>query len=195
MRKTIKITYHGNSVTVALVERPLLANDSEYSNSVLSPKARKKVIGEDVSTHSRPKAAGCRQLFTRRPPVVSTHSRPKAAVHRHRHLCIHRAAFQLTAARRRLAKWFLRKSSDTRRFNSQPPEGGWVFRWPQTMPAQCFNSQPPEGGWKNAYVTTGRTIRFNSQPPEGGWKRSAKAIATLLMFQLTAARRRLVFSP
>ena len=31
MRKTIKITYHGNSVTVALVERPLLANDSEYS--------------------------------------------------------------------------------------------------------------------------------------------------------------------
>ena len=55
-----------------------------------------------VSTHSRPKAAGCRQLFTRRPPVVSTHSRPKAAVHRHRHLCIHRAAFQLTAARRRL---------------------------------------------------------------------------------------------
>ena len=47
MRKTIKITYHGNSVTVALVERPLLANESEYSNSVLSPKARKKVIGED----------------------------------------------------------------------------------------------------------------------------------------------------
>ena len=25
MSKTIKITYHGNSVTVALVERPLLA--------------------------------------------------------------------------------------------------------------------------------------------------------------------------
>ena len=62
-------------------------------------------------------------------------------------------------------------------------------------PPKCFNSQPPEGGWKNAYVTTGRTIRFNSQPPEGGWKRSAKAIATLLKFQLTAARRRLVFSP
>ena len=47
MSKTIKITYHGNSVTVALVERPLLANEIEYSNSVLSPKARKKVIGED----------------------------------------------------------------------------------------------------------------------------------------------------
>ena len=47
MSKTIKITYHGNSVTVALVERPLLATESEYSNSVLSPKARKKVIGED----------------------------------------------------------------------------------------------------------------------------------------------------
>ncbi len=47
MSKTIKITYPGDAVTVALVERPLLANESEYSNSVLSPKARKKVIGED----------------------------------------------------------------------------------------------------------------------------------------------------
>ena len=47
MKKTIKITYHGNSVTVALVERPLLATEREYSNSVLSPKAHKKVIGED----------------------------------------------------------------------------------------------------------------------------------------------------
>ena len=81
-------------------------------------------------------------------------------------------SFQLTAARRRL-------------------ERGGLAGFTQG----CFNSQPPEGGWKNAYVTTGRTIRFNSQPPEGGWKRRAKAIATLLKFQLTAARRRLVFSP
>ena len=43
MSKTIKITYHGNSVTVALVERPLLANKS----CVLRPKASKKVISED----------------------------------------------------------------------------------------------------------------------------------------------------
>ena len=49
MSKTIKITYHGDAVTVALVERPLLAN----SNSVLSPKARKKVIGEDKVHQSR----------------------------------------------------------------------------------------------------------------------------------------------
>ena len=49
MSKTIKITYHGNSVTVALVERHLLANKSEY----ISPKSRKKVIGEDKVHQSR----------------------------------------------------------------------------------------------------------------------------------------------
>ena len=60
------------------------------------------------------------------------------------------------------------------------------------MPAQCFNSQPPEGGWKNAYVTTGRTIRFNSQPPEGGWQYLIDNAEQFGLFQLTAARRRLV---
>ena len=78
--------------------------------------------------------------------------------------------------------------------HSRPKAAGWGG-CPRLATTFRFNSQPPEGGWKNAYVTTGRTIRFNSQPPEGGWKRSAKAIATLLKFQLTAARRRLVFSP
>ena len=56
----------------------------------------------DVSTHSRPKAAG---YGIQRPidqALVSTHSRPKAAGRRRKSM-----------RRRR------------RRFNTQPPEGGW----------------------------------------------------------------------
>ena len=78
-------------------------------------------------------------------------------------------SFQLTAARRRL-------------------ERGGLAGFTQG----CFNSQPPEGGWKNAYVTTGRTIRFNSQPPEGGWQYLIDNAEQFGLFQLTAARRRLV---
>ena len=42
------------------------------------------------------------------------------------------------------------------RFNTQPPEGGWLKN--QTaLPRffDCFNTQPPEGGW-----TTGATLKI-----------------------------------
>ena len=78
----------------------------------------------DVSTHSRPKAAGQRRdagLFHR---AVSTHSRPKAAGEWTAIDKLH-AWFQHTAARRRLVQtkgvgWTLGSG-----FNTQPPEGGW----------------------------------------------------------------------
>ena len=56
-----------------------------------------------VSTHSRPKAAG-EQVLAKMPKYkVSTHSRPKAAGSNTRTIPKRHAAFQLTAARRRLA--------------------------------------------------------------------------------------------
>ena len=81
-------------------------------------------VGGNVSTHSRPKAAG---------PSIHT---PKAA---------------------------------TRRFNTQPPEGGWfnflnLFRCPAG-----FNTQPPEGGWQLFGAGGVAPVCFNTQPPEGGW--------------------------
>ena len=58
----------------------------------------------EVSTHSRPKAAGaaCTSFFS--VVMVSTHSRPKAAGRRERVVATRRSCF-----------------------NTQPPEGGWVF--------------------------------------------------------------------
>ena len=98
--------------------------------------------------------------------------------------------FQLTAARRRLAiKKLLAIQSS--RFNSQPPEGGWLEKPKTATPARSFNSQPPEGGWSVKTRCHGVQGGFNSQPPEGGWMLTMPVIFTNAMFQLTAARRRL----
>ncbi len=59
--------------------------------------------GKDVSTHSRPKAAGATVTKVRIMLIVSTHSRPKAAGSRAYGLVTQGASF-----------------------NTQPPEGGWT---------------------------------------------------------------------
>ena len=129
-----------------------------------------------VSTHSRPKAAG--QFFqgSWHTNIVSTHSRPKAAGrHIRRHIGMRQ--FQHTAARRRLARWFLpvpmppafQHTAARRRlvsisqffivsvsFNTQPPEGGWFLLFLAACTSSCFNTQPPEGGWKNTLFTVAK---------------------------------------
>ena len=98
-------------------------------------------------------------------------------------------------------------------FNTQPPEGGW--RWHIRLARlrlafqhtaarrrlvglaaiatviKRFNTQPPEGGWstRSRYATS--TTSFNTQPPEGGWQAFELLDEAIIMFQHTAARRRL----
>ena len=55
---------------------------------------------------------------------VSTHSRPKAA-----------------------GWWRLISETYLRRFNTQPPEGGWPPVSTTVTGRYSFNTQPPEGGW------------------------------------------------
>ena len=79
-----------------------------------------------VSTHSRPKAAVLRpepartevlfQHTAARRRLVSKSILPKADV----------MLFQHTAARRRLS-WLIRSAGKRQGFNTQPPEGGWLF--------------------------------------------------------------------
>ena len=59
------------------------------------------------------------------------------------------------------------------------------------MQSRGFNSQPPEGGWMQAVIHAQTPSCFNSQPPEGGWCILFKAKKGHVRFQLTAARRRL----
>ena len=99
--------------------------------------------------------------------------------------------FQHTAARRRLAWPFICKLCRTKCFNTQPPEGGWCSLRLCCSFFTCFNTQPPEGGWLPYCPQFLNRAGFNTQPPEGGWPLKDSEIAHLLLFQHTAARRRL----
>ena len=101
-------------------------------------------------------------------------------------------AFQLTAARRRLAmqkKMVLDKQAVST--HSRPKAAGRQNRR-HGGNQRRFNSQPPEGGWARYSFTSLANACFNSQPPEGGWPVGYLAAdGTAVLFQLTAARRRL----
>ena len=79
-----------------------------------------------VSTHSRPKAAGTGSSDETPETIVSTHSRPKAAGINiwNRFSILNK--FQHTAARRRLVP-AADLHEQISRFNTQPPEGGWIL--------------------------------------------------------------------
>ena len=76
---------------------------------------------------------------------VSTHSRPKAAGYAGEDLP-ETEKLQHTAARRRLER-LSNARYQISRFNTQPPEGGWPKNQPHSASRDCFNTQPPEGGW------------------------------------------------
>ena len=146
---------------------------------------------------------------------VSTHSRPKAAGRFYERCWLmgSPAAFQHTAARRRLVGFgsyfclYGLVSTHSRPkaagrfvalitlirsgFNTQPPEGGWVDKGMRPINRNGFNTQPPEGGWPQLYRAWCGFGRFNTQPPEGGWVRPSRSMSNQILFQHTAARRRL----
>ena len=76
-------------------------------------------------------------------------------------------------------------------FNTQPPEGGWEMLLIHLCQPNCFNTQPPEGGWPLRHVRILLASGFNTQPPEGGWKKINPPKLERILFQHTAARRRL----
>ena len=102
--------------------------------------------------------------------------------------------FQHTAARRRLVEFVQFDKFDVGGFNTQPPEGGWIFGtiakiilnrvsthsrpkaagWKSFLSRdekKSFNTQPPEGGWFRLDNPCRFLRRFNTQPPEGGWRK------------------------
>ena len=58
-----------------------------------------------------------------------------------------------------------------RRFNTQPPKGGWsaVLKSP-FLNRLRFNTQPPKGGWRGYKFDRACLAGFNTQPPKGGWE-------------------------
>ena len=83
----------------------------------------RNLLQHEVSTHSRPKAAGQYSSTCRKCQAVSTHSRPKAAGS-NKFVSSTERSFQHTAARRRLGQSEI-QTDYQHSFNTQPPEGGW----------------------------------------------------------------------
>ena len=121
---------------------------------------------------------------------VSTHSRPKAAGDLIKFATGFFVLFQLTAARRRLARFFLLYDFGIG-FNSQPPEGGWLPRFNCATSKTCFNSQPPEGGWLPVAHKLNQGHLFQLTAARRRLELNRRHLIALEAFQLTAARRRL----
>ena len=166
-----------------------------------------------VSTHSRPKAAGFADLTSLGVDIaVSTHSRPKAAgptrfcrvstVNGFQHTAARRrleesalsfdleAEFQHTAARRRLEIMDDFNTSSFS-FNTQPPEGGWIFRQRfRDGFAVSTHSRPKAAGYVKCSLTFW-LVTFQHTAARRRLDPCADFLKFLLMFQHTAARRRL----
>ena len=130
---------------------------------------RTKMENLYVSTHSRPKAAGCdaasvrveRRSFNTQPPeggwiddFVSCTKRPcfntqppEGGWLLHLPYSFGCQRFQHTAARRRLAiNSQVRQVVSSVSTHSRPKAAGFRKR-PRQPISRCFNTQPPEGGW------------------------------------------------
>ena len=102
------------------------------------------------------------------------------------------AVFQHTAARRRLVSYGSIASTLIDVSTHSRPKAAEMSRSPAKAVCPCFNTQPPEGGWRRiGWLSMCQRQSFNTQPPEGGWSPPAPPLLFWLLFQHTAARRRL----
>ena len=178
-----------------LVIHARLLNDLVNVSTHSRPKAAGAILFvritfRRVSTHSRPKAAGLRLHGGGHLPYVSTHSRPKAAGPQNNTAQVINW-FQLTAARRRL-DGLIDGQQQGGEFQLTAARRRLASAFEIIRHGFCFNSQPPEGGWLIARSRPLGGYSFNSQPPEGGWRCRFAQWRRPARFQLTAARRRLV---
>ena len=124
----------------------------------------------DVSTHSRPKAAGgyffaCADTgdgFNTQPPEGgwNFHFRGTNSV----------TKFQHTAARRRLVANVDVGNGFPVCFNTQPPEGGWTICTSCRDRAKTFQHTAARRRLARQQGQRYARQSFNTQPPEGGWK-------------------------
>ena len=127
-----------------------------------------RMLGQQVSTHSRPKAAGL--LLSQQAPlsIVSTHSRPKAAG---------------PAETPKMA------GSDVST-HSRPKAAG-LHGLGSGCIRRCFNTQPPEGGWAHGTLEHIHSFRFQHTAARRRLAYGQAFDIAVDLFQHTAARRRL----
>ena len=80
--------------------------------------------------------------------------------------------FQHTAARRRLGAVVLARRIQWPVSTHSRPKAAGYREENAINQIKRFNTQPPEGGWHNLFWLSHLFCRFNTQPPEGGWSSS-----------------------
>ena len=86
------------------------------------------------------------------------------------------------------------KSFDlVKRFNTQPPEGGWLLQFQLTTSLPSFNTQPPEGGWFILPIMSADISMFQHTAARRRLAMGLRLQLSNYQFQHTAARRRLGF--
>ena len=99
--------------------------------------------------------------------------------------------FQHTAARRRLDTGYsLLRSGTAVSTHSRPKAAGRPCSLGASIRQVSTHSRPKAAGSRPALLHRSY-LRFNTQPPEGGWSINSNRHAANLLFQHTAARRRL----
>ena len=158
----------------------------------------------EVSTHSRPKAAGTCWRWKRRTTRRFQHT----AARRRLVLWVKNGGwifgFQHTAARRRLAAARLQRAhqggvSTHSRLKAAGSDSQirWLVFAVSTHSRlkaagqhsfsirgcrrERFNTQPPEGGWTAGCFLFWSILCFNTQPPEGGWPKDTYTHVVVLV--------------
>ena len=103
--------------------------------------------------------------------------------------------FQLTAARRRLAALATATMQESMVSTHSRPKAAGANLPPKVKEILVSTHSRPKAAGKLSSHSGQYSIGFNSQPPEGGWLQLRACHTPRVMFQLTAARRRLVNSP
>ena len=142
-----------------------------------------------VSTHSRPKAAGKFGIMCK-PDVSFQHTAARRRLVEHLQEPADLSPFQHTAARRRLA---LINTSHLPlgRFNTQPPEGGWLVSNRMHEYLYLFQHTAARRRlaiWDNTLWCV-IPVSTHSRPKAAGSE--AESLGNDVLFQHTAARRRL----
>ena len=101
--------------------------------------------------------------------------------------------FQHTAARRRLL-FNPNSNTEDSSFNTQPRGGGCLINCRLSIANTSFNTQPRGGGCLLLKLKMIVHQCFNTQPRGGGCAQAIAFISHNVMFQHTAARRRLLSS-
>ena len=142
-----------------------------------------------VSTHSRPKAAGVTeklQLLWFSFQLTAARRRLARQPSRHPN----HGEFQLTAARRRLVGMIYRQTQPAS-FQLTAARRRLAAARVTTAPPAAFQLTAARRRLVGVRRVFNFITSFNSQPPEGGWTRRYLPVPLHLRFQLTAARRRL----